>query len=353
MPDSAGRAREPAARSAPPATLASAALVAVVALAGCAPTDEGSPTATPSTPVEPTTETTTTDIDQPVTSPSPTPSPTPDARPSTNEASTTAVRLASGPAELARRVVAAEATTRDPDTGPAELSAAAFEAQVLYRQLSNHPGWQAEVFDAVGGDLRPVVEAHVTAATRLRAMHTTLSDTLPAWRIVDPAPADELLAHHRKAEDTFGVAWEVLAAVNLVETRMGRIRGVSTAGAQGPMQFMPATWDAFGEGDVNDPHDAIMAAARYLAHNGAADGNLDRALYRYNNSDHYVTAVRAYAGIMADDPATFRAFHQWRVVYLSTAGSVWLPVGYRQDSRVPAAEYLTDNPSHLVDHDGG
>lgn len=340
MPDNAGR-------------WVAATLVAVVALAGCAQPDELAQTPTPSTPVAPTPGTTTTATSEPATSPSPTPSSTPDAQPSTTEAATTAVPLASSPGELARRVVAAEATTRDPDTGPAELSAAAFESQVLYRQLSNRPGWQAEVFDAVGDDLRPVVEAHVTAATRLRAMHTNLSDTLPAWRIVEPAPADELLAHHRKAEDTFGVAWEVLAAVNLVETRMGRIRGVSTAGAQGPMQFMPATWEAFGEGDVNDPHDAIMAAARYLAHNGAADGNLDRALYRYNNSDHYVTAVKAYAGIMADDPATFRAFHQWRVVYLSTAGSVWLPVGYRQDTRVPAADHLADNPSHLVDHDGG
>lgn len=340
MPDSAGR-------------WVAAALVTVLALAGCAQSNELAQTPAPSTPGEPTPDTTTTETSEPVTSPSPTPSPTPEVQPSTTEASSTAVRLASGPAELARRVVAAEATTRDPDTGPAELSAAAFEAQVLYRQLSNRPGWQAEVFDAVGDDLRPVVEAHVTAATHLRAMHTTLSDTLPAWEIVEPAPADELLGHHRKAEETFGVDWEVLAAVNLVETRMGRIRGVSTAGAQGPMQFMPSTWDAFGEGDVNDPHDAIMAAARYLAHNGAADGNLDRALYRYNNSDHYVTAVKAYAGIMADDPATFRAFHQWRVVYLSTAGSVWLPVGYRQDARVPAADYLAENPSHLVDHDGG
>jgi len=68
--------------------------------------------------------------------------------------------------------------------------------------------------------------------------------------IVAPPPADELLGHYRAAGDEFGVDWTYLAAIHLVETRMGRIRGTSTAGAHGPMQFMPATWDAYGEGDV-------------------------------------------------------------------------------------------------------
>ena len=51
--------------------------------------------------------------------------------------------------------------------------------------------------------------------------------------------------------------WEVLAAIMLVETRMGRIHSRSSAGAQGPMQFLPATWEAYGlGGDVHDAHDA-------------------------------------------------------------------------------------------------
>ncbi len=336
MPDSTGRA-----------PWLAATVAAVVALAGCTQPDELSQTATPSTPAEPTSAATTTDA-EPSPSPSPTPSSTPDVQPTTTEAPTPAVRLASGPGELARRVVAAEATTRDPDTAPAELSAAAFEAQVLYRQLSVRPAWQAEVFDAVGDDLRPVVEAHVTAATRLRAMHTSLSDTLPAWRIVEPAAADELLSHHREAEDTFGVAWEVLAAVNLVETRMGRIRGVSTAGAQGPMQFMPATWDAFGEGDVNDPHDAIMAAAR-----------CPQRCRRRQPRPGPVPVQQL--GPLRRGRQGLRRDHGRRPGHLPgippVAGGVPVHrrqrVGYHQDTRVPAAEYLAANPSHLVDHDGG
>ena len=64
--------------------------------------------------------------------------------------------------------------------------------------------------------------------------------------------------------------WTYLAAIHLVETRMGRIRGASTAGARGPMQFLPSTWALYGAGgDINDPRDAILAAARLLRHHGA------------------------------------------------------------------------------------
>ena len=79
-----------------------------------------------------------------------------------------------------------------------------------------------------------------------------------------PAPAAELEGYYKEASQATGVPWPVLAAVHLVETRMGRIRGESSAGAQGPMQFLPSTWAAYGQGDINSNHDAIMTAARYL-----------------------------------------------------------------------------------------
>jgi membrane-bound lytic murein transglycosylase B len=60
------------------------------------------------------------------------------------------------------------------------------------------------------------------------------------------------------------VPWYFLASINLVETRMGRIHGLSTAGAQGPMQFLPSTWAACCTGDIEDAHDAIVGAATYL-----------------------------------------------------------------------------------------
>ena len=68
-----------------------------------------------------------------------------------------------------------------------------------------------------------------------------------------------------EAESESGVGWNYLAAINLIETRLGSIAGVSTAGAQGPMQFLPSTFAAYGQGgDINSPHDSIMAAGRTL-----------------------------------------------------------------------------------------
>ena len=254
---------------------------------------------------------------------------------------------AGSPAELAERLTAGEKLVRDPATNPEALGAAAFELQQLYRQLSRTPDWDAPVIAAMPAHLHATVNNNLAARREFRNMHSKLSDTLPAWRIVDPPPAEELLSYYRKGQETFGVPWEILAAVNLVETAMGRIRGTSVAGAQGPMQFMPATWAAFGEGgDVNDPHDAIMGAARYLAHNGGGSGNIDGALWNYNHSNKYVRGVKHYAAIMAEDPQTFYAFHQWQVVYLSTVGDIWMPTGYEQADRVSVTEYLALNPTH-------
>ena len=88
-----------------------------------------------------------------------------------------------------------------------------------------------------------------------------------------------LLDAYRAAEAEFGIPWKYLAAINLVETGIGRIRGTSIAGAQGPMQFMPATWEAYGGGgDINDTHDAIRGAARYLAANNGANDIAGRAV---------------------------------------------------------------------------
>jgi membrane-bound lytic murein transglycosylase B len=97
----------------------------------------------------------------------------------------------------------------------------------------------------------------------------------------------QLRTYYAEAQRRFGVPWFVLAAVHLVESRMGRIVGHSSADAQGPMQFLPSTWAHYGlGGDVWNNRDAILGAANYLAANGAADGTdagLDKALYRYNN----------------------------------------------------------------------
>jgi membrane-bound lytic murein transglycosylase B len=155
-------------------------------------------------------------------------------------------------------------------------------------------------------------------------------DTLPPWRIVEPPPADELLRIYQEAGAEFGVPWQYLAAMNLVETFMGRIRGTSVAGAQGPMQFIPSTWAAFGQGDINDYRDAIRAAARYLAANGAPE-DMAYALYRYNPSDDYVRGTTLYAEVMRADPQAFRGYYHWQVYYLTTEGDRLLPVGFGED----------------------
>ena len=258
---------------------------------------------------------------------------------------------ASTPRELATRVEAAESVARDLAQPAEARKATAFEVQQLYRQLARTPDWFDRVLAALPPGLHATVTNNVAARREFRDMHSTLSDTLPAWRIVEPPPAEELLSYYRKAQDAFGVPWEILAAVNLVETGMGRIRGTSVAGAQGPMQFMPATWAAFGAGgDINDTHDAIMGAARYLAHNGGGSGNIDGALWNYNHSYRYVRGVKHYAAVMQEDPAAFHVFHNWQIVYLSTAGDIWLPEGYEQLDRVPVTDYVALNPNH---HLGG
>ncbi len=139
-----------------------------------------------------------------------------------------------------------------------------------------------------------------------------------------PAPAEELLGYYQSSAATTRVPWEVLAAVHFVETRLGRINGTSSAGALGPMQFLPGTWAAYGQGDIHSNRDAIAAAARYLQANGAPE-RLNDAIFRYNHSSHYVEAIRAYAARLAADPRAFRQYHEWQVLYRSAQGVLMLP----------------------------
>lgn len=248
--------------------------------------------------------------------------------------------LPADPVAVAARLVEAERAVRDPATPPSELAEQAHVAQYAYRMLAAQPEHDAAVRAVVPPDLLAAFDANIAARRELRGMHTHLLETLPTWRIVDPIPYDELVGYYQEAEAEFGVPWEYLAAVHLVETAVGRVDGLSVAGAQGPMQFMPGTWEAFGDGgDVHDHRDAILGAARYLAaNNGAQD--IDHALFRYNRSQRYVRAIKLYAALIAEHPATWRGLYHWGVWYLSDAGEVYLPVGYHATEPIPAAEHL-------------
>ena len=139
-----------------------------------------------------------------------------------------------------------------------------------------------------------------------------------------PPAAGDLLAWFERGESRFGVDWEVLAAVMFVESKFGRVRSASSAGAQGPMQFLPSTWAAYGlGGDIHDAHDAILAAANDL-HASGAPGRERAALHAYNHSWAYVDAVEGYAGRMRQDPLAFYAFYDWQVFVLTTNGAVRL-----------------------------
>jgi membrane-bound lytic murein transglycosylase B len=93
------------------------------------------------------------------------------------------------------------------------------------------------------------------------------------------------------------------------------------------MQFLPSTWSTYGRGNIDNPRDAILGAARFLVANGARD-DIAGALYHYNNSDDYVTAVQDYAQRMRADPRAYAGYYNWQVIYARVDGAFLLPVGY-------------------------
>jgi SLT domain-containing protein len=118
-----------------------------------------------------------------------------------------------------------------------------------------------------------------------------------------------LLPIYQAAGTQYGVRWEVLAAINEIETDYGRNLNVSSAGALGWMQFIPSSWRTYGvdansdgQKDPYNPVDAIFAAARYLKAAGA-DQNVRRAIFAYNHADWYVDSVLLRARLISGLPA--------------------------------------------------
>ena len=117
-----------------------------------------------------------------------------------------------------------------------------------------------------------------------------------------------LLPIYKAAAVQYGVPWQILAAINEIETNYGTDQSVSSAGAVGWMQFMPSTWlqygvDALDAGyaDPYSPVDAIFAAARYLRAAGAAT-NLRGAILAYNHSEEYADSVLLRAKLISTYP---------------------------------------------------
>ena len=118
-----------------------------------------------------------------------------------------------------------------------------------------------------------------------------------------------LLPIYQAAGIQYGVRWEILAAINEIETDYGRNLNVSSAGAVGWMQFLPSTWRVYGvdanNDNVRDPYnpvDAIFAAARYLRAAGA-DTDIRKAVFAYNHANWYVDSVLLRAQVIGGLPS--------------------------------------------------
>lgn len=123
-------------------------------------------------------------------------------------------------------------------------------------------------------------------------------------------PIPNLLSLYSQAAAPYGMDWTYLAAINYVETDFGRVLGPSVTGAEGPMQFEPATWASYGQGNVMSPQDAIQAAARYLDANGAPADMAD-AIYAYNPTWDYVEAVGRLAAVVRRDGTWYTRLYYW------------------------------------------
>jgi hypothetical protein len=120
----------------------------------------------------------------------------------------------------------------------------------------------------------------------------------------DDVPGDLLATYQTASENCPGLPWPVVAGIGKLETNHNREPGTSDAGAVGPMQFLPATWQAYqadgdgdGVADIEDEEDAIAGAVRLLCVNGGDDpATLRAAIGVYNQSDEYVDEVLRVAG---------------------------------------------------------
>jgi membrane-bound lytic murein transglycosylase B len=263
--------------------------------------------------------------------------PPPATTPNTVVAGPADVAAPSSAAAAAEVLTRVETELRSDTRDEAQLAQTGWEQDLAYAALRAHPEWLPDVLAQVPDSVRPVVAANADARAQISELNLP-QPNLPAWNIRPPLPRDELLGYYREAEAASGVPWPYLAGIHLIETRLGRIVGTSTAGAQGPMQFMPPSWEAFGEGgDVSNDRDAILAAGRYLEAAGAPD-DMPGALFSYNHSDRYVVAVTAYAQTIMADPRAYDGYYNWQVHYATTDGTYLLPEGYTSGSgAVPLA----------------
>jgi hypothetical protein len=141
------------------------------------------------------------------------------------------------------------------------------------------------------------------SAVTVELLRPTFTPVATGSHVAADSPTDLRTLYMRGAATCPGLPWGVLAGIGQVETDHGRVKAVSSAGAEGPMQFLPSTWatygvdgDGDGKADIFDQADAVYSAARYLcASGGGQPDTLYDAIFAYNHSDYYVRTVLSLA----------------------------------------------------------
>ncbi len=205
---------------------------------------------------------------------------------------------------------------------PQGVTLEALYQQRIYIVLSSNPRLSKAVLRLLPGQWARAARDEVLARRELGRL--SRPRPLRAFRIGRAEPAGRLRGYYAEAQRRFHVSWEVLAAVNYVESAFDKLRSASEAGAQGPMQFLPSTWRRYGlGGNIRRPRDAILGAANYL-HASGAPLSYRRALFHYNPSWAYVDAVLRYAREIESDTRAYYAFYSRQVFVRTPRGLVRL-----------------------------